>query len=103
MGPVHPAASAQEKGRPGALLQRPDHRAGEEVRHAEVPVASGEEAAGQDAAAQWEAGGQTDAAAAAAVTLTQCSGGTYRYSISKSFPNKGKKNKIKQKICVDVQ
>lgn len=57
MGPLHPAAPAQEKGRPGSLLQRPDHRAGEEVRHAEVPVPPGEEEAGQDAAAQREAGG----------------------------------------------
>lgn len=54
---LHTAALAQEKGRPGPLLQRPDHRAGEEVRDAEVPLAPGEEEAGQDAAAQRETGG----------------------------------------------
>lgn len=53
---VHPAALTQEKRRSGPLLQRPDHRAGEEVRDAEIPVTAGEEAPGQDAAAQREAG-----------------------------------------------
>ena len=59
LAPVHPAAPAQEERRPGPLLQRPDHRAGEEVRDPEVPVTPGEEAAGQDAAAQRETGNHT--------------------------------------------
>ena len=56
MDPVNPAATTQEKGRPGPFLQRPDHRAGEEIRDAEVPVATREETTGQDAAAQRETG-----------------------------------------------
>lgn len=55
--PLHPAAAAQAEGRPGALLQRPDHRAGEDVRDPEVPVPPGEEAPGQGAAAERETGG----------------------------------------------
>lgn len=54
--PLHPAAAAQEEGGAGPLLQRPDHRVGEEVRDAEIPLPAGEEAPGQDAAAQREAG-----------------------------------------------
>lgn len=56
MEPLHPAAAAQEERGAGPLLQRPDHRAGEEVRDAEIPLPAGEEAPGQDAAAQREAG-----------------------------------------------
>lgn len=59
MEPVHAAAAAQEERRPGPLLQRPDRGAGEEVRHAEVPVPPREETAGQDAAAQRETGERT--------------------------------------------
>lgn len=56
MEPLHPAAAAQEERGAGPLLQRPDHRVGEEVRDAEIPLPAGEEAPGQDAAAQREAG-----------------------------------------------
>lgn len=56
MEPLHPAAAAQEERGAGPLLQRPDHRAGEEVRDAEIPLPAGEEAPRQDAAAQREAG-----------------------------------------------
>lgn len=56
MEPLHPAAAAQEERGASPLLQRPDHRVGEEVRDAEIPLPAGEEAPGQDAAAQREAG-----------------------------------------------
>lgn len=56
MEPVHPAASAQEEGGAGSVLQRPDRRTGEEVRDAEISVPPGAETAGQDAAAQRETG-----------------------------------------------
>lgn len=56
VGLLHAEAAAQAERRPGALLQRPDHRAGEEVRDAEVPLPAREEAPGQNAAAQREAG-----------------------------------------------
>lgn len=56
MEPLHPAAAAQEERGAGPLLQRPDHRAGEEVRDAKIPLSAGEEAPGKDAAAQREAG-----------------------------------------------
>lgn len=59
MDPVHPAAPAQEERRTGSLLQRPDHRAGEEVRDAEVSVSSREKETRQDAAAQRETGEST--------------------------------------------
>jgi len=54
--PLHAAAPAQAERGSGPVLQRPDHRAGEEVRDPEVPLAPGEEATSQDAAAQRETG-----------------------------------------------
>lgn len=54
--PFPPAAPAQKERRPSEVLQRPDHRTGEEVRDSEIPLPTREEASGQDVAAQRETG-----------------------------------------------
>lgn len=54
--PFPSAAAAQKERRSGAVLQRPDHRTGEEVRDSEIPLPTREEASGQDAATQRETG-----------------------------------------------
>lgn len=58
MDSINPAATTQKKGRPSPFLQRPDHRAGEEVWDTEISLTPREETTSQDAAAQWETGKQ---------------------------------------------
>lgn len=50
--PLHPATATQTKGWSSPLLQRSDHRAGEDVRDPKISVTSGEKASGQGAAAE---------------------------------------------------